>query len=64
MTEQDPLLTPAETGEHLNGIPVATLAQWRHRHAGPRFLKIGKHVRYRLSDVEKWLADQYGQGVA
>lgn len=66
MTEPnlDELMTPAETGDYLKDLPEATLAQWRHRNIGPRYLKIGKHVRFRRSDVEAWLAEQYGQGAA
>lgn len=36
------------------GVPVATVYRWNTRGDGPRYLKIGKHVRYRLSDVEAW----------
>lgn len=39
-------------------IPVGTMYQWRHRGLGPAGLRIGRHVRYRLSDVEAWLARQ------
>ena len=37
------------------GVPVATVYAWRSRGQGPRGLKIGRHVRYRLSDVEEWV---------
>jgi excisionase family DNA binding protein len=42
------------TGEYLT-VPVGTLANWRYQGKGPRFVKIGRHVRYRRSDVEAWL---------
>lgn len=29
--------------------------------AGPRWSKVGRHVRYRWSDIEKWL-DQQAKG--
>jgi excisionase family DNA binding protein len=38
------------------GIPAKTLAQWRYLAKGPAYAKIGKHVRYRRSDVDAWLA--------
>jgi excisionase family DNA binding protein len=44
--------------EKLSGIldvPVGTLANWRYQGKGPRFVKVGRHVRYRRSDVEAWL---------
>lgn len=51
----DELLTAAElAAEHK--IPEATLAQWRYLGRGPRYLKLGGHVRYRRSDVDAWLA--------
>lgn len=36
-------------------VPEPTLAQWRYRGEGPRYLKLGGHVRYRRSDVDAWL---------
>jgi predicted DNA-binding transcriptional regulator AlpA len=38
------------------GVSVATVRRWRLFKTGPRFLKVGVLVRYRLSDVEHWLA--------
>jgi len=35
-------------------VPKATLYQWRYKGDGPRSCRIGKHVRYRLADVEAW----------
>ncbi len=35
-------------------VPKATLHQWRYKGEGPRSCRIGKHVRYRLADVEAW----------
>ena len=39
----------------LSGIPLGTLAQWRYLGKGPRYVKAGKHVLYRRSDIEAWL---------
>ena len=39
-------------------IPEATLVHWRYKGIGPAYLKIGRHVRYRESDVNKWLEAQ------
>lgn len=52
-------LTPEELAERLGGedgkpFPVETLKYWRRKGTGPRFLRIGNHVRYRLADVEAW----------
>ena len=49
-----PLLTPGDLAAEL-GLPVRTLEMWRYRGTGPRFVKIGRHVRYRRPDVDRWL---------
>ena len=36
-------------------MPESTLAQWRYLGKGPRYLKLGGHVRYSRSDVNDWL---------
>ncbi|VXC38731.1 Predicted transcriptional regulator [Arthrobacter sp. 9AX] len=48
------LLTPAELGRMLDKTP-ASLAQWRYQGIGPRFVKVGRGVRYRQTDVDGWL---------
>ena len=37
-----------------SGCPVKTLAQWASKGTGPRYARMGRHVRYRLSDVIDW----------
>jgi helix-turn-helix protein len=39
----------------LNTAP-ATLQKWRWEGKGPRFLKVGRLVRYRRSELERYLA--------
>ena len=46
-------LTPADLAERL-GVPLATLYRWNHTGDGPPYLRVGKHVRYRLADVINW----------
>jgi excisionase family DNA binding protein len=46
------------------GIPVATLYQWRHRGIGPKGTKVGRHIRYRWQEVERWLDSQTDQDAA
>ncbi|MGW2566901.1 helix-turn-helix transcriptional regulator [Streptomyces sp. NPDC001537] len=48
------LAAPEEVADFL-GLPIATLAQWRYLGKGPRSIKVGRHVRYRWADVERWL---------
>lgn len=40
-------------------VPVSTVYRWNTRGEGPRYLKIGRHVRYRLADVEAWERTRY-----
>ncbi len=53
----EPLMDPSALGDYL-GIPVNTIYAWRHQGAGPPAMKVGKHLRYRKSDVDAWLLKQ------
>ena len=57
MDTLDRLLTPPELAGYLN-VPVATLYVWRHRQQGPPAFRAGRYLRYRTSDVERWIADR------
>jgi excisionase family DNA binding protein len=48
------LLSPDDVAAFL-GVPVTTLYQWRYKGIGPRGLRVGRHLRYRQSDVDAWL---------
>jgi len=48
------LLSPHELSAYL-GVPLATVYRWRSRREGPPGIRVGRHVRYRLGDVEQWL---------
>ena len=50
----DRLLDSRSTAAYL-GVHPMTLSKWRAEHEGPTHLKIGKAVRYRLSDLVAWL---------
>jgi Helix-turn-helix domain len=60
---REPLGSPADVADHLQ-IPEKTLAEWRHHGDGPRYLRVGRYVRYRWADVEEWLAGQARGGDA
>jgi excisionase family DNA binding protein len=47
-------LTEREVAELL-GLSVATLRAWRHRGKGPRFLRLGRSVRYLPADVDEFV---------
>ena len=46
--------SPEELADELC-IPVATVYAWRYQGRGPKGYKIGRHVRYKRSDVDAWL---------
>jgi excisionase family DNA binding protein len=46
-------LTPEELAER-EGVPLQTVYGWNKQRNGPPFMKIGRHVRYRLADVIEW----------
>ena len=55
----EPLLTKEQIAPHLQLNPEQVYELTRSRSADPLpFVKIGKYVRFRLSDIEKWLNDK------
>jgi excisionase family DNA binding protein len=50
------LLTIAELASLLK-VPKSTIYGWRHQRRTPPAIKIGRHVRFRLSEVQDWLAN-------
>ena len=56
----DQLLTVEELASYLE-VPVATIYAWRYHRQGPPGFRIGRHLRFRWSDVERWIEDRIGQ---
>jgi excisionase family DNA binding protein len=57
MDSLEPLLTVQELADYL-GVPVATIYAWRYRGDGPSGFRVGRHLRYRWSDVEDWITQR------
>lgn len=55
-TVSDDFLSPAQVSE-LTGIAKSTLADWRAQDRGPEFVRMGKAIRYRRSDIDAWITD-------
>lgn len=55
--EADQWLSPRDLAE-MFGLPVRTVYSWRTRGEGPMGYRVGKHIRFRRSDVELWLAER------
>ena len=49
-----PLLTPDQVADLL-GVSKSLLTQWRTDNVGPRFIRQGRVIRYRHSDVADWV---------
>lgn len=50
---QQKLLTPEDLADRWN-LTETTLSQWRWNGRGPRYIKMGKGIRYRLSEIERF----------
>jgi excisionase family DNA binding protein len=51
----DALLTEKQAAAYLN-IGVKTLQNWRWRGEGPRFVRVGRLMRYRPEDLRAFVA--------
>jgi excisionase family DNA binding protein len=51
------LLDEQRLAERL-GVSRSTLQSWRYAGRGPRYVKIGRLIRYQVSDVEAYLRSQ------
>jgi excisionase family DNA binding protein len=59
MSSADPreLLTEKDAARVLS-LSNRTLQTWRVRGAGPPFVRAGRAVRYRRSDLDEWVSTQ------
>ncbi len=60
MENLNQLLTVEDLAAYLE-VPVATVYAWRHHRNGPPGFRVGRHLRFRWSDVERWIDDQIGR---
>jgi predicted DNA-binding transcriptional regulator AlpA len=51
---RDTYITESQLSK-LTQISVKTLRTWRWRGDGPAFYRLGRSVRYSISDVNEWL---------
>ena len=61
MSSVNKLMTIDEVAEYLQ-LPKSTIYQWRTRRDGPPGYKLGRHVRYRRSEVDAWVEQQRDDG--
>lgn len=60
METLDQLLTVEDLAGYLD-VPVATVYAWRYRGQGPPGFRVGRHLRFRRSDVEHWIEGRIAQ---
>jgi excisionase family DNA binding protein len=53
----EPLLSIEQLSAYL-GLPVKTLYDWRLAGRGPCAVRVGRQLRYFVSDVRDWLTQQ------
>jgi excisionase family DNA binding protein len=51
------ILTVKEAAAYLR-VPVETMRQWRYKGTGPGHAKVGRHIRYRQAELDRWLAER------
>lgn len=49
------LITTDDLAEEL-GVTSHCLRRWRTQNKGPAYVHVGRLVRYRRADIERWLA--------
>jgi len=53
----EPLMDVHELAAYL-GIPISTVYDWRVHGKGPAAYRFGKHLKFAISDVRAWIAQQ------
>lgn len=54
-------LTPEDLADEL-GVPLATVYAWRYKGTAPPGYRFGKHIRFKRTDVETWMASRADLG--
>jgi predicted DNA-binding transcriptional regulator AlpA len=50
-------LSPEQVAERFQLSPH-TLKEWRYKGVGPKYVRLGKHVRYPAAALEAWEAER------
>ncbi len=51
----EPLISIEDLAEYL-GVPVTTIYDWRVAGKGPCAIRVGRHLKFAVTDVREWLA--------
>lgn len=50
----DPLLSISELADYL-GVSIKTIYEWRQTGRGPVGIRMGRHLKFAVSDVRDWI---------
>jgi excisionase family DNA binding protein len=53
----DPLMSITELADYL-GVPVKTIYEWRQNGRGPVGIRMGRHLKFAVSDVREWVQER------
>ena len=53
----EPLMSIDAVADYL-GVSVPTIYDWRVSGKGPRAIRVGRHLKFAVSDVQAWVAAQ------
>ncbi|MEE4546191.1 helix-turn-helix domain-containing protein [Streptomyces sp. V4-01] len=59
----DRYLTADDIAEMFD-VPKETVYQWRKKHTGPPGFRVGKHIRYDPTAVQRWVNQQMNADAA
>lgn len=48
-------LTEEEAGRYV-GYTISAMRLWRRQRRGPAYVRVGRSIRYLVSDLDQWLA--------
>ena len=54
---QSEVLSPSQVGQYYPGLTVRWLSRQRWEHGSLSYIKAGKKILYRRSDIERYLED-------
>jgi hypothetical protein len=55
ITRHQPAVDETNAAAWLGGLAPRTLANWRSQCRGPRFIRVGRLIRYRIEDLQAFL---------
>jgi len=57
LSDLDPLLSIGDLAAYL-GVPIKTIYDWRQTGRGPVGIRVGRHLKFAVSDVRAWIEQQ------